>query len=122
MRIYAPNRKPNSIPSMVRNYVPKDRNGNIQIPDDEAIKACQVVVTTLTTAMNLVVASQQGSFSHIFIDEAGQVLEAEVLIPLALATKDTCVVLTGDHKQMSPKVSCFIFEPQMNLRFYYCYY
>lgn len=43
-------------------------------------------------------------FSHIFIDEAAQTLESESLMPLSLATEKTCIVLAGDHKQISPKV------------------
>lgn len=105
IRIYATMRNKKSIHPTVLEYVPKDANGNIRLPDKTEILAAQVVVTTLTTATHLVSAGLHGNFSHIFIDEAGQVLEAEVLIPLALATKDTCVVLTGDHMQMSPKVS-----------------
>ena len=43
-------------------------------------------------------------FTHIFIDEAAQTLECEALMPLSLATETTCVVLAGDHNQISPKV------------------
>jgi superfamily I DNA and/or RNA helicase len=43
-------------------------------------------------------------FTHIFIDEAAQTLECESLMPLSLATEKTCIVLAGDHKQISPKV------------------
>ena len=103
-RIYATNRKLSSIEQKVRPYVVIDDNVNIQLPDEETIRRSHIVVTTLTTAIHLVSAGLRGCFSHVLIDEAGQVLEAEALIPLALATKDTCVVLTGDHMQMSPKV------------------
>ena len=46
----------------------------------------------------------QGMFTHIFIDEAAQTLESESLMPLTLATEKTCIVLAGDHRQISPKV------------------
>lgn len=45
-----------------------------------------------------------GQFTHIFIDEAGQALESEVIMPMTIATEQTCVVLAGDHMQMSPQV------------------
>lgn len=46
----------------------------------------------------------QGYFTHIFVDEAAQALECETIMPLSLATEKTCIVLTGDHMQISPKV------------------
>ena len=45
-----------------------------------------------------------GQFTHIFIDEAGQALETELIMPLTLASEQTCIVLAGDHMQMSPHV------------------
>ncbi|XP_022107369.1 uncharacterized protein LOC110988307 isoform X2 [Acanthaster planci] len=104
IRIYATYRNISSIHHDVHDYLLQDNDGNIRLPSDEDIRAAQIVVTTLTTAVHLVSQTMQGCFSHILIDEAGQVLEAEALMPLAMATKDTCVVLAGDHIQMSPKI------------------
>ncbi|WAQ96244.1 HELZ-like protein [Mya arenaria] len=42
-------------------------------------------------------------FTHIFLDEAAQALECDMLIPLSLAGPKTRVVLAGDHMQMSPE-------------------
>lgn len=39
-------------------------------------------------------------FSHIFIDEAAQLMEAEALIPLSLGSRNSVVVLVGDDKQV----------------------
>ena len=41
-----------------------------------------------------------GFFTHIFLDEAAQALECEMLISLALAGPKTRVVLAGDHMQV----------------------
>jgi len=41
-----------------------------------------------------------GFFTHIFLDEAAQALECEMLIPLSLAGPKTRVVLAGDHMQV----------------------
>lgn len=46
----------------------------------------------------------QGFFTHIFIDEASQMLECDALIALSLAGPKTRVVLAGDHMQMGPKL------------------
>jgi len=50
------------------------------------------------------VGVQVGHFSHIFIDEAAQVMEAESLIPLSLADQKTTIVLAGDEKQIGPEL------------------
>ena len=54
-------------------------------------------------------------FTHLLIDEASQALEPEMMLPLALATRETAplvaasasgcnVVLSGDHMQLGPAV------------------
>ncbi|KAL1786311.1 helicase with zinc finger protein domain 2 [Sigmodon hispidus] len=62
----------------------------------------RVVVTTTSQARELQVTA--GFFSHIFIDEAAQMLECEALIPLAYALSLTRVVLAGDHMQVTPRL------------------
>lgn len=42
----------------------------------------------------------RGQFSHIFLDEAAQMMEAEALIPFSLATPQTIVIMSGDPKQV----------------------
>jgi len=74
------------------------------IPTKDEILKYSVVVTTLSMSMHLFKLGLAGEFSHILIDEAGQALESEAIIPLSLAKSDTCIVLAGDHKQISPTV------------------
>ncbi|XP_071932272.1 probable RNA helicase SDE3 isoform X2 [Coffea arabica] len=46
-----------------------------------------------------------GHFSHIFLDEAGQVSEPETMVPMSnLCQRETTVVLAGDPKQLGPVV------------------
>ncbi|CAL5047824.1 unnamed protein product [Urochloa decumbens] len=46
-------------------------------------------------------------FTHIFLDDAGQVSEPETMIPLSgLCARDTVVVLAGDPMQLGPVVYC----------------
>lgn len=42
-----------------------------------------------------------GFFTHILLDEAAQAMECETIMPLALATQNTRIVLAGDHMQVS---------------------
>ncbi|NP_001292205.1 3'-5' exoribonuclease HELZ2 isoform X1 [Rattus norvegicus] len=62
----------------------------------------RLVVTTTSQARELQVPA--GFFSHIFIDEAAQMLECEALIPLSYALTLTRVVLAGDHMQVTPRL------------------
>ena len=43
-------------------------------------------------------------FTHIFIDEAAQVMECESLIPISLSNMDTRIILAGDHMQMNQEL------------------
>lgn len=45
----------------------------------------KIIVTTVYTASTLYTMDfEKGEFSHIFIDEAGQTMEPEILFPLCL--------------------------------------
>lgn len=45
-----------------------------------------------------------GHFVHIVVDESGQAMEPELLVPLSLAGPHTTVVLAGDHCQLGPSI------------------
>ncbi len=61
----------------------------------------QVVITTLSTSLQLSYLNLKGHFTHIFLDEAAQAFECETIMPLSLATETTCIVMAGDHMQVS---------------------
>lgn len=74
-------------------------------PTKAVLEHHNIVITTTTMALpfhslNL----PQGFFTHIFIDEASQMLECDALIAVGLAGPKTRVVLAGDHMQMGPKL------------------
>ena len=54
-----------------------------------------LIVTTLITAQHL-----EGHFTHILMDEGAQTREPESMVPLCLATKQTRIVIAGDHYQV----------------------
>lgn len=107
LRIYYEERHPNTVSDEVKLYckMSSDRR-RFDLPSSEEVLHCQIVVTTLSMSSHLVRLGLHGKFSHIFLDEAGQALECEAITPLVLAVPSTCVVLSGDHKQMSPTVYC----------------
>ncbi|XP_071490369.1 3'-5' exoribonuclease HELZ2-like [Diadema antillarum] len=120
VRMYAVERQKSTISETVMKYVLLDEAGNLRHPYDDELhdwaayaktqheerrRTPNIVIATLRTAVHLTRDdSLREYFTHIIIDEAGQALETEAIIPLQLATNDTCVVLAGDHKQISPKV------------------
>ena len=56
-----------------------------------------------------------GHFTHILLDEAAQAMESEAILPFALASQRTRIVLAGDHMQLSPEVfSHYATEKRLN--------
>nr|XP_054758115.1 helicase with zinc finger domain 2-like [Lytechinus pictus] len=120
VRMYSVTRQTGTIHEKVMKYVLKDDQGNLRHPYDQELsdwatyaktqtesnrRTPNIVIATLSTAIHLTRnLDLKEYFTHIIIDEAGQVRETQAIIPLQLATNDTCVVLAGDHKQISPKV------------------
>ena len=76
------------------------------VPPVETLKKYRVVVSTCFSAsIPYCVGLPQGHFSHIFIDEAGQGTETEIMVPIkTMAGIDTNVILSGDMKQLGPIV------------------
>lgn len=107
LRIYYEERLKRTVSKEVQLYCTMSDDGNrFVLPSSEEVLCAQIVITTLSMSAHLDHLGLRGRFSHIFLDEAGQALEAEAITPLALASSSTCVVLSGDHKQMSPTVYC----------------
>ncbi|XP_058486886.1 helicase with zinc finger domain 2-like [Solea solea] len=74
-------------------------------PTKAALDRHKIVITTTSMAKRFHdLKLSEGYFTHIFIDEASQMLECEALIALGLAGPNTRVVLAGDHMQMTPKL------------------
>ncbi|XDV27827.1 hypothetical protein PO909_031305 [Leuciscus waleckii] len=74
-------------------------------PARSDLESHRIIITTTSMARHLrELKLPEGFFSHILIDEASQMLEAEALMALGLADKHTRVVLAGDHMQMAPKL------------------
>ncbi|CAO2838452.1 unnamed protein product [Amaranthus hypochondriacus] len=72
----------------------------------EALRYYRIIITTyMSSALLHTEGIQQGHFSHIILDEAGQASEPETMVPIAnFCRKDTVVVLAGDPMQLGPVV------------------
>ena len=72
------------------------------------LQKCSIVVTTLSALGSLIPPESRfkskSLFSHIFIDEAAQVIEPEACIALSLAGANTKIALAGDIHQSRPLV------------------
>ncbi|KZS97367.1 P-loop containing nucleoside triphosphate hydrolase protein [Sistotremastrum niveocremeum HHB9708] len=105
LRLNAPSRPLDLIPTALRKFSSIE-NGHFTIPDLSALKRFRVIVSTcISASLPFAVGMPRGHFSHIFVDEAGQALEPEIMIPIkTMADNDTNVVLSGDPKQLGPIV------------------
>lgn len=104
-RCNAASRDPRSLPEVLSSYT-------LSLGDHyglHPLKKLSSFRLTVTTCGNASFAHNvgipQGHYSHIFVDEAGQASEPEVLTAiLAMAGPNTVVVLAGDPKQLGPVI------------------
>ncbi|XP_013382941.1 probable helicase with zinc finger domain [Lingula anatina] len=105
LRIYYRNRWIQTVNETVQKYCLIDPSFNFRMPTKEDIEGHRVIVATLSTSKYLYdIGLEPDCFTHILLDEAAQALECETIMPLAVASKKTRIVLAGDHMQMSPEV------------------
>ncbi|XP_075846411.1 putative helicase with zinc finger domain isoform X1 [Microtus pennsylvanicus] len=106
LRVYFRNRWVKTVHPVVHQYcLIASAHSTFQMPQKEDILKHRVVVVTLNTSQYLCQLDlEPGFFTHILLDEAAQAMECETIMPLALATKNTRIVLAGDHMQLSPFV------------------
>lgn len=64
-----------------------------------------VISTCMSGSVPFGIGVPTGHFSHIFIDEAGQASEPEIMIAIkTMANSSTNIILSGDPKQLGPVV------------------
>lgn len=102
-RFYAPSRLQLQTPVALQDYTL--HNGQrFSVPPVDQLKNFRLIVSTCVSAsMPHGVGIDQGHFSHIFVDEAGQATETEAMIPIrTMANDNTRVIVSGDPKQLGP--------------------
>ena len=104
LRIHAASRSLATVPEALLPVSNVDR-GRYTYPSLEELLEYRVIVITLVSAGRLVSANiKAGHFTHLFIDEAGQATEPELVIPLRLIGAEGKLVMVGDPKQLGPVI------------------
>ncbi|KAI0765417.1 P-loop containing nucleoside triphosphate hydrolase protein [Fomes fomentarius] len=104
-RCNAASRDPLSVPEALVPYA-LHQSTHYAIPHLDTLKEYRVIVSTCGNASFAYnVGLPLGHFTHIFVDEAGQATEPEVLTAIkTMASASTRIVLSGDPKQLGPIV------------------
>ncbi|KAJ3553464.1 hypothetical protein NP233_g12636 [Leucocoprinus birnbaumii] len=105
-RLNSITRNVEEFPKTLKRFALINDNTVFAVPPPEDLAKYRVVVSTcLSGGIPASLGLKRGHFSHIFIDEAGQGKEPEVMVPIkSIAGKDTNVVLAGDNQQLGPIV------------------
>ncbi|EMD34730.1 hypothetical protein CERSUDRAFT_158351 [Gelatoporia subvermispora B] len=93
-----------TIPEGLFRYCHTNPQGVFSVPSQDCLKQYKVTVSTcVSAAFAYGIGLRPGYFTHIFIDEAAQATEAEVMAAVKrMTTSSTTIVLSGDPKQLGP--------------------
>lgn len=106
LRLYAGHRSQQGLTPRLKAYsaaLYDEREQMFVEPSTEQMLKYRVIVATTRNASALASAGvPRGHFTHIVVDEAAQLMEAEALLPLSLAGPHTQVIMAGDPQQLGP--------------------
>lgn len=105
-RLNAASREHEHLPSDLKDFCLINGNLVFAVPSLERMKTFRVIVSTCVSGgIPHAIGMPAGHFSHIFIDEAGQCMEPDAIIPIkTMANNQTNIILAGDNKQLGPSV------------------
>ncbi|TFK49292.1 P-loop containing nucleoside triphosphate hydrolase protein [Heliocybe sulcata] len=119
LRYYAPSRPRAAVPDALIDFTYERqleldpskwfmRNRYFSVPPMPQLRRFRIIVSTCVSASFAYnVGLPRGHFTHIFVDEAGQATEPEVMISVkTMADDKTKIVLSGDPKQLGPIIRC----------------
>lgn len=120
IRLVAPSCAKSSISKAVLNFTRTYRRNKRDVffcPPREELENFSVIVSTCGNAsVPYEIGVQPDHFTHVFVDEATQAKEPEVMIPIMAALGPrTNVILSGDIKQRVPTV-CFAVARELGLK------
>ena len=103
-RFYPPPRRLTS--ELIRRYSTLTTDDHGLVPEDKELFFCRIIVTTVFACPFLVRMNlPKEFFTHIVLDEAAQISEPELGIPISLAGHFTKVIIAGDEYQVTPKLT-----------------
>lgn len=104
LRLNSLSRKYSDLPKSLRPFSIHNDNEVFVMPSLEELLKFRVVVSTcISGSVPSGLGAKRGHFTHIFIDEAGQGKEPELMIPIkTMASASTNIVLAGDPQQLGP--------------------
>lgn len=105
-RLNSLSRKVKDLPRTLLPFSQINGNNVFVVPTREALEKFRVVVSTcISGGIPQGLGLKPGHFTHIFIDEAGQAKEPEVMIPIkTISGPLTNVILAGDNQQLGPVI------------------
>ncbi|KAL5476887.1 hypothetical protein ACEPAI_3073 [Sanghuangporus weigelae] len=103
-RLIAPSRSSKMISQTVLEFTRTNTYDIFESPPRDKLEAFRVIVSTCCSGgVPYGLGFKPGHFTHIFIDEAAQATEPEVMIPIkTMLGPETNVILSGDVKQLGP--------------------
>ncbi|KAG7097710.1 hypothetical protein E1B28_005034 [Marasmius oreades] len=104
-RAYAPSRHKEQVPLELLPFTYRNPDGHFSVPSVfSRMRHFRVIVTTCISSVIVSgIGIPRGHYSHIFVDEAGQATEPEVMVAIKnMADNNTNLVLCGDPKQLGP--------------------
>lgn len=102
-RFYAPSRPKEAISSKLESYTHRVQETHTVPPMSRMTRFKVIVSTCVSASVFHGIGMERGHFGYIFVDEAGQATEPEVMIAVkTMADNATRVILSGDHKQLGP--------------------
>jgi helicase MOV-10 len=102
-RLYAPSRPPAKLPVALEVFSRRDPRGFVIPPCEELAKFNVIVATCVSATIPRGIGLPADHFNYIFVDEAGQAREPEIMIPIKInAGPKTNIILSGDPEQLGP--------------------
>jgi len=105
-RLNSVSRRFDDLPHCLRDFSLSNDNQVFVVPRLEQLISYRVVVATcLSAGIPANLGAKRGYYSHIFIDEAGQGKEPEVIVPIkGIADENTNIIIAGDNQQLGPVI------------------
>lgn len=106
IRLVAPSRHKDAVNKRALPFTRRNSEDVFICPPKAELEHFRVVVSTcISASVPYGIGVDPGHFTHVFVDEAGQATEPEVMVPIRTSIgPNTNVIVSGDVKQLGPIV------------------